>query len=390
MTDLAGTDEAVERLGLMDTPPEERFDRITRLAQEVFDVDKVVMNVVNSATIYTKSQPDGSHFRHTPPEDSFCAETMKQDGVLEVPDGAEDPRFAHRGIVAEHGVRFYAGFPIRTEAGETVATLCLLDPSPGKLSDEDLDAFERFGRWAQAEIRHGDPAAFGAGDAQALPVAPSTDEDSTADGEVRVASLSIPFNRLSGDRSAWMQLEGKVVVTLADVMGKGPVASGLAEELIAALQERRDLDPVEALLSVEDQAREVPAYQETFATLFHAVIDTTTGVVDYVDAGHGLTLLLGADGTVTRLFSRNLPLGLRPGDVEWESGRVTVRPGDVIVSVSDGALDAYDSTLASLQMIAEDLRRARGVTNDFFVRLAVRVSEHTVDDDVTAMIVSIH
>ncbi|MDF2917228.1 MAG: hypothetical protein K0S70_1445, partial [Microbacterium sp.] len=50
-------DEAVERLGLMDSPPEERFDRITRLARDVFDVDYAVVNVVDSETVYTKSQP---------------------------------------------------------------------------------------------------------------------------------------------------------------------------------------------------------------------------------------------------------------------------------------------------------------------------------------------
>lgn len=175
-------DDAVTRLGLMDTAPEERFDRITRLAREMFDVDYAVVNVVNSETVFTKSQPAESDFRHTPIEDSFCGEAVKQPAVLEVPDGRADPRFADRAIVAEHGIRFYAGFPIHTDAGETVGTLCLLDTSPRDLSDADRDAFERFGLWAQAEMRMDDPGVSGAGPVPAASVAPAVRDDRLAAG----------------------------------------------------------------------------------------------------------------------------------------------------------------------------------------------------------------
>lgn len=397
MTQQTDTDDvAVARLGLMDSPPEERFDRITRLAREMFDVDYAVVNVVDSQTVFTKSQPEGSDFRHTPIDDSFCGEAVKQPSVLEVRDGLADARFADRAIVAEHGIRFYAGFPIHTDAGETVGTLCLLDTSPRELTESDREAFEQLGLWAQAEMRMDDPGsepeaapepdAHGADAPQPEPIARA---DRLAGGEVRLASLAIPHGRVSGDRSSWQQSGDRIVVTLADVMGKGEVAGGFAEELIGALQGRAHLDPVEAMLSVEDYARADQRYRETFATLFHAVIDPRSGRVAYVDAGHGLTLLLRADGTDQRLSSRNLPLGLRPHDADWEAGETTVAHGDLIVSVSDGALDAYDSTLESLRLIGEDLRRARQ-TEAFFDQLAVRVTEHVVDDDVTAVVVSVH
>ena len=85
----------------------------------------------------------------------------------------------------------------------------------------------------------------------------------------------------------------------------------------------------------------------------------------------------------------NLPLGLRPADVEWEPGRVRVGRGDLLVSVSDGALDAYDSTLESLRMIGDDLRAAAD-PGGFFDELALKVSTHEVDDDVTAVVLSVH
>lgn len=380
-------DDAVSRLGLMDTAPEERFDRITRLAREMFDVDYAVVNVVNSETVFTKSQPEESDFRHTPIEESFCGEAVKQPAVLEVRDGRADPRFADRAIVAEHGIRFYAGYPIHTDAGETVGTLCLLDTAPRDLSDADRDAFERFGQWAQAEMRMSDPELVPP-DAVADDALRAIRADRLAAGEVRLAALAIPHGRVSGDRSSWQQVGDRIVVTLADVMGKGEEAGGFAEELIGVLQQRGHLEPVDAMLSVEDYARHDARYRETFATLFHAVIDTRTGHVSYVDAGHGLTLLLRADGSSERLSSRNLPLGLRPSDADWEAGETEVTHGDLIVSVSDGALDAYDSTLDSLRQIGEDLRRAAGA-DAFFDELSIRVSEHVVDDDVTAVVISV-
>jgi hypothetical protein len=380
------SDEAVERLGLMDTPPEERFDRITRMAREVFDVDYAVVNVVDSETVYTKSQPPETSFVHTPIDDSFCGEAVKQPAILEVPDGQADPLFADRAIVAEHGIRFYAGFPLRTEAGETVGTLCLLDKNPGHLSDEERATFERLGRWAEAEMRMDDRET---GEPMETAAEPARSTDEIASGEVRLAALAIPFGAVSGDRSAWQRIGDKIVVTLTDVMGKGEKAGALAHELVSALHARADMRPLDALIAVEAEAAErAYIYEDSFATLFHAVIDPATGRVDFVDAGHGLTLLLRSDGSSERLSSHNLPLGLRPDGTQWEAGERTVEHGDLIVTVSDGALDAYDSTLDSLHQIGDELRRAHG-PDAFFDGLSVRVSEHTVDDDVTAVVVSV-
>ncbi|MFJ4161262.1 PP2C family protein-serine/threonine phosphatase [Microbacterium testaceum] len=383
-TDSQGPVSAVERIGLMDSPPEERFDRITRLAREMFDVDYALVNIVDEDEVYTKSQPPETHFGRSPREAVFCGETVKQDGILEVDDATLDERFRDIASVTEYGMRFYAGFPLRTDDGEAVGTLCLLDPDPRALDPEQLRSLEHLGRWAQAEIRQSDSVPR---EDDALTDRTSRAEDLTADG-LQLASLAIPHGVVSGDRSGWQEVGGRVVVTLADVMGKGEAAGAVAETLLRALQERRDMTPVQAMLSVEDEARADGRYRDTFATVFHAVVDAASGVVEYVDAGHGLTLVLHPDGSSERLTSRNLPLGLRPADVEWEAGRASVSRGDLLVSVSDGALDAYDSTLESLRLIGDDLRAASD-PHGFFDGLALRVSTHQVDDDVTAVVLSV-
>lgn len=381
-SDTSASGSAVDRTGLMDSPPEERFDRITRLARELFDVDYALVNIVDDDEVYTKSQPDGPRLGRSPREAVFCGETVKQQGILEVDDAIADDRFRDIAAVTEYGMRFYAGFPLRTDDGDAVGTLCLLDSDARSLTDAQRRSLEQFGRWAQAEVRQSEA------DAPAPAPSAGREERGSADG-VRLASLAIPHGVVSGDSSGWQQVGGRVVVTLADVMGKGEAAGAVAEALLGALQARRDMDPVQAMLSVEDEARTDGRYRDVFATVFHAVVDAASGTVDFVDAGHGLTLVLHADGTSERLDSRNLPLGLRPADVQWEPGRVRVGRGDLIVSVSDGALDAYDSTLESLRMIGDDLRAAAD-TGGFFDELALKVSTHEVDDDVTAVVLSVH
>ncbi|MDQ1121476.1 SpoIIE family protein phosphatase [Microbacterium trichothecenolyticum] len=371
------------RSGLLDSPPEERFDRITRLARELFDVDYALVNVIDGDEAYTKSQPDGPRIGRTPLRDVFCGETVKQDGVFEITDAASDPRFRDSASVVDYGIRFYAGIPLRTGEGDAIATLCLLDTDERELDDHQRRALERLGRWAQAEVR----ASGGLTTTEPATTAGVREDSLTTEG-MRLASLAIPHGLVSGDRSGWQHVGGRVVVTLADAMGKGETAGEVAETLLQALQSRRDDEPAEAMLAAEKVVFGDERNPDTFATVFHAVVDAGSGLIDYVDAGHGLTLVLRADGTDERLSSHNLPLGLRPADVGWEAGRTRVGRGDLIVSVSDGALDAYDSTLASLRMIGDDLRAAAG-TDDFFDELALKVSTHQVDDDVTAVVLAV-
>lgn len=390
---------AVERLGLLDTGAEERFDRITRLARQEFGVALALVNLVGEDTIFTKSQPAGMTTTHSPFGVAFCEHTVRQDGLLEIDDAAADPRYSGLAAVTDYGMRFYAGVPLTVASGEAVATLCLYDSKPRHLDGDERDLLERLGRWAQAELRTDDPLAPVL-DAQAVEhaIADGEQHPEAADGSptreavetghVRLASLAIPFGTVSGDASAWAQSERRLVITLADVMGKGEAAGAIARAVIDGLHGDPSTPPSEAVRRLEELVGPRLREQDAFTTVFHAVLDTESGELDYVDAGHGLTLHLTADGASTRLHSRNLPLGLLLDGGEWESGRIIVQRGDLIVTVSDGALDAYDSTLESLIQLEAELRAALD-TGSFFDALTVRVSEHLVDDDVTALVLAV-
>src|SRR5262245_44439822 len=121
---------ALRRLAILDTPREERFDRITRLAMDVFDVPIALIGLVDANRQWYKSclGLDGSE---APRNLTFCAHAILQDDPLIIEDALLDPRFAGNPFVAgPPHVRFYAGQPITSEGGHKLGTLCLIDRVP--------------------------------------------------------------------------------------------------------------------------------------------------------------------------------------------------------------------------------------------------------------------
>lgn len=97
-------------------------------------------------------------------------------------------------------------------------------------------------------------------------------------------------------------------------------------------------DLADAVNSVSAQLSDDLTSTETFVTLFHARLDTATGAVRYVDAGHGLAVIVRKTGVVERLSSEGLPLGVLD-DEKWISHDVMLEDGETLVIASDGVLD---------------------------------------------------
>jgi diguanylate cyclase (GGDEF)-like protein/PAS domain S-box-containing protein len=126
-------------LNILDKPPEERIDRLTRLAQRVFDVPIALVTLVDSDRQWFKSSL-GLDATETPRSISFCGHAILSDDVFVVPDAALDPRFTDNPLVtsAPH-IRFYAGQPLKAKNGSKLGTLCVLDIKPRQPSQTDLD-----------------------------------------------------------------------------------------------------------------------------------------------------------------------------------------------------------------------------------------------------------
>ncbi len=143
---------SLRRLGLLDTAPEERFDRITRVARRLFGVDTALVSLVDVDRQWPKS-PQGLESVGTSRDISFCGHAILARDVLEVPDAAVDPRFSDNPlVVGEPRVRFYAGCPIASPEGAVIGTLCLLDTRPRVLDEGDRAALRDLAAMVEHEI----------------------------------------------------------------------------------------------------------------------------------------------------------------------------------------------------------------------------------------------
>ncbi len=144
--------DALRGLNILDTPPEERFDRITRLAQRLFEVPITLISLVDAHRQWFKSS-QGLSASETPREISFCTHAIKQSDPMVVPDAALDPRFADNPLVTgDPNIRFYAGYPLSAPDGSRVGTLCLIDQKPRQLTEEELAILRDLGSLAEDEM----------------------------------------------------------------------------------------------------------------------------------------------------------------------------------------------------------------------------------------------
>ena len=139
-------------LGLLDTPAEERFDRITRLALRLFGVPIALISLIDEDRQWFKSR-QGLARTETPRAMSFCAHAIERTGVMQVPDAWADLRFADNPLViGDPNIRFYAGCPIVATDGSPLGTICVIDRVPRLLSEADAGVLADLAHLVEREI----------------------------------------------------------------------------------------------------------------------------------------------------------------------------------------------------------------------------------------------
>lgn len=143
---------ALRALHILDTPREERFDSVTRLARHIFGVTCASISFIDSDRQWFKSN-QGLEFLQTERRSSFCAHAILGDEVMVVPDAAVDIRFHDNPLVASApNIRFYAGYPLKAGTGDRLGTLCIVDREPRNLSAHEVETLAALGAIVEREL----------------------------------------------------------------------------------------------------------------------------------------------------------------------------------------------------------------------------------------------
>lgn len=378
----------LDALQILDTPPEERFDRFTRLARTAFDVPISTITLIDRDRAYFKSCA-GLDAVEVPRDSTFCARTVLLDQPLVVEDASADTLYRSLPVVAgAPHIRFYAGFPLHDAQGTAIGTFCLFDRRRRSLSTREHELMRELGSWVEAELQRTDEMDR-AREVQRslLPSAAPRIEGYEA------SATCVPAGVVAGDFFDHQDVDGQHSFTVADVMGKGTGAAILMATARAVVRSENrafaegrfgpDADLGDVLTQVNTILLDDLAASSAFVTGFFGWADPGTGVVRYTDAGHGLALVIRADGTSEHLPTSDLPLGITDA-WRWTEQRVTLAPGDLLLCFSDGLFDLLGGTPEALDVIA-DLARLHPCPDDLVGAIRAMTDDVVPVDDVTAL-----
>ncbi|WP_404398526.1 PAS domain S-box protein [Idiomarina loihiensis] len=145
--------KALRETDLLDSPPEERFDRLTRIIKNALNLPIALISLVDEHHQWLKSK-QGLSAPETHRDFAFCAYTILKDQIFEVSNALEDERFADNPLVVnDPKIRFYAGCPIQSSDGHRIGTLCVIDTQPRQLSEIEKTILKDMAAAVQDEVR---------------------------------------------------------------------------------------------------------------------------------------------------------------------------------------------------------------------------------------------
>src|ERR1700730_2758592 len=207
--------------------------------------------------------------------------------------------------------------------------------------------------------------------------------------------ISFPCYEIGGDYYDFIVREdGRLVIALGDVSGKGTAAALLMSTLHAAIHAQTGSHEslVGTICAVNRYlADNIPSNR--FVTLFCAELDPETGTLSFLNAGHNPPLIVHSAGTVEQLASGGLPLGIKP-DAEYREGRTQMQPGDVLVIYSDGVTEAASPSGEEFgptrlyEVVSRDVDASGAGIRDRIESALTKFSQGTkAADDITLVIV---
>ncbi|HET8616223.1 MAG TPA: GAF domain-containing SpoIIE family protein phosphatase [Actinomycetales bacterium] len=362
---------AVQRSQLLDTPPDEPFDRLATLARDLMQCKVALVTVVDSRRSYWKARIGVDHLPDNRPEHlvpvSFSQYVVDERGPVLVSDTRHDPRTRDNPSVADMHIGAWAGYPVLSPDGQVLGSLSVMDDKPREWTDRDREVLATLARSASTEVglrmamadaqraaerarRLADRSAH-----MALVLQRSMLTQPSVPDYVDVAVRYQPAAELSqvgGDwYDAFTEPDGSTVIVIGDVCGHDIDAAAMMGQLRSLVRgscyDRAD-SPAQVLAHVDHAIRGLEI--DVIATALIARIDPDTRadgtrMLRWSSAGHPPALVLSADGTTTLLDAPpELLLGIDP-DTARSDHEVSLAQGDTLLLYTDGLVERPDRTI---------------------------------------------
>lgn len=318
-------------------------------------------------------------------------------------DAQQDPRFASQTVMLQ-GIRSVLAVPLSVDERHVFGLIYADSPTYEVMfSAEHLDILTTLASVASIRVENAsllDERINRERMERELELATEIQQRFQPDGPPTVEGydfqgISFSCYEIGGDYYDFIpRQDGKLLVALGDVSGKGTSASLLMSSLHAAVhaQTAAKTPLLQTVTSVNEYlAENTPANR--FVTLFMAELDPATGELAYINAGHNPPLIGRADGSVERLESGGLPLGLM-SFAEYEAGKAHLGHGDVLFIYSDGVSEANNITEDEFGMqrltevVSQNVgRSASGIRDKVESALSAFTGSAPQNDDVTMVIV---
>jgi sigma-B regulation protein RsbU (phosphoserine phosphatase) len=355
---------AVRRYAILDTPPEDIFDRICALAARIFNVPIATVTIVDEDRIWFKAAT-GLPAGQIPRDPGLCASAILTDAPYLVTDAAVDPRILNNPLVrGELGLRFYAAAPIVTADGHRLGTVDVIDTQPRQVTDAELDRLadlaaivadelelrraalrqattERAARQrVEAEWHHAQDVATALGHnlvPSRLAQVPGL--------ETAAFHQPLSDDHIGGDFYDLFPTDatGTWAVFLGDVCGKGLAAAALTALVRYTLRAAAliDDDPAAVLANLHHTIMLDPETNEySYCTLAYSRLQPQPGGyrLTITVAGHPPPLLIRGDGATTTVAGTGPAAGLL-ADATYSATTIDLYPGDTLVLYTDGITD---------------------------------------------------
>lgn len=373
--------ESLRSLGLLDSPPEERFDAITHLATTMFHCPISYISLVDETRQYLKSRI-GLDFCESSRETSFCGHAILEVEPLIIPDTLKDERFADNPqVTGEPYTRFYAGLPLRGPGGHNIATLCLMDNKPREFSPAEITMLKQLGVIAERELHLGDVIRMQEDllktkdallESQKL-VTQQLDEaleyvtsllPTETESPLKTNWKFLPSSTLGGDSFGFHWIDsGHFAIYLLDVCGHGVGSALLSVSAMNVLRNQTlpatdFLDPASVLTALN---RTFPMEENNgmYFTIWYGVLEIATGRLRYSAAGHPPAVIIKPDGETELLGTPGLPTGCFE-EAGYEVSETVFETGSHLYVFSDGIYEVRlpNDTVGTYKEFVEKLRDA--------------------------------